>query len=307
MGAMSLFIDRRGTRMELSSKDVLCVREPDRSARRIGLQSLQRIVVIGDVDVSSSLLRACYAAGVSVLLLPVRGRTSGVHLFPNPSGRWQLRHRQHCAYADTQQRLALAQHFVAEKIKAQTRSLMHIGQSWHSQNWLERIAQADNEGSLIGIEGAASAQYFSLWRIGLEPHWKFQQRNRRPPRDPVNSLLSLSYTLAGHFVGRFAARYHFDLAIGFLHCPASGRESLVLDLLEPLRPEVDRWVRWMLEEPLLMPQQFTQSNRDGCRLNQEARDRFFAHWHCHEEERLGTPVRNSLALLLRNLRQVNIQ
>ncbi|RKZ53776.1 MAG: CRISPR-associated endonuclease Cas1, partial [Candidatus Parabeggiatoa sp. nov. 3] len=63
------------------------------------------------------------------------------------------------------------------------------------------------------------------WRTLWDNAWGFKERNRRPPRDPVNALLSLGYTLAGNSVGHLASRYGLDLALGFLHIPSRNRPS----------------------------------------------------------------------------------
>ena len=98
---------------------------------------------------------------------------------------------------------------------------------------------------MMGIEGAAAAAYFEAFGALLPPAAGFSGRNRRPPRDPANALLSLAYTLA-HFEAVAAAqRAGLDPAVGFLHALFPGRESLACDLVEPLRPFCERLV-WRL-------------------------------------------------------------
>jgi CRISPR-associated endonuclease Cas1 len=77
--------------------------------------------------------------------------------------------------------------------------------------------------ALMGLEGAAAARYFGLWATAWQQPWHFPGRNRRPPRDPVNALLSLGYTLALNPVGQQAALRGLDVSLGFLHAPHSGR------------------------------------------------------------------------------------
>lgn len=131
--------------------------------------------------------------------------------------------------------------------------------------------------------------------------WGFKERNRRPPRDPVNALLSLGYTLAGNSLGQMVSTYGLDVSLGFLHAPLSNRPSLMLDVLEPVRPWIDQWLWLKVHSGLLTPKHFSQSNEYGCRLNQEGRGLFFSAWYDEAESFLRAPMRESLALLLKTL------
>lgn len=102
-------------------------------------------------------------------------------------------------------------------------------------------------------------------------------RNRRPPRDPVNALLSLGYTLLGAEMLSAVQEAGLDPALGFLHGIVPGRESLVLDLIEPLRPGVDALVLRLLEQ-VVTPAHFTRHPVQGCRLNKEGWGLFYPAW-----------------------------
>ena len=86
---------------------------------------------------------------------------------------------------------------------------------------LQRFRLAADEAAdlsiLLGVEGAAAARYLQAWRGLWGGEWGFKGRNRRPPRDPVNALLSLTYSMAQGPVGRLALRHGLDPALGFLH------------------------------------------------------------------------------------------
>ncbi|RKZ53988.1 MAG: CRISPR-associated endonuclease Cas1, partial [Candidatus Parabeggiatoa sp. nov. 3] len=88
-----------------------------------------------------------------------------------------------------------------------------------------KINHAFDNATLMGIEGSVSKNYLAQWRTLWDNAWGFKERNRRPPLDPVNALLSLGYTLAGNSVGHLASRYGLDLALGFLHIPSRNRPS----------------------------------------------------------------------------------
>lgn len=303
MSAMTLLIDHRETRLTLEGNGVVCVRHDDQPPARVGLHALQRIIVAGDVPLSSRLLRACAETGVGLVLLPGRGPREAIHLFPAPATALSLRHAQHCGFADSGRRLALARAVVRAKIEQQQLWLEAQDARADLRRFRDEAGQAADLNGLLGVEGAASARYFAAWAKLWQEPWRFPGRNRRPPRDPLNALLSLGYTLALHHVGRLAAQRGLDLGFGFLHAPRAGRPALALDLLEPVRPWVDQWV-WQLlnSRKALAPAHFTISPAEGCRLDQEGRGLFYAAWHQDEERWLHTSARRGLAVVLNALR-----
>lgn len=305
MSAMTLLIDHKEAQLTLEGTGVVCIRYPDRPPVRVGLHGLQRLIISGDIALGSRLLRACAEAGVGLVLVPARGRGAAVNLFPAPAATLHLRHAQHCGFADAARRLPLARATVVAKIGQQQVWLEAQGTGANLSRFQTEARQAADIGSLLGIEGAASARYFAAWAGLWEAPWSFPGRNRRPPRDPVNALLSLGYTLALGYVGRLVAARGLDPGFGFLHTPQAGRPALTLDLLEPVRPWVDQWVWERLQsEGLLTPAHFTLSSAEGCRLNQEGRARFYAAWHQQEDRWLRTPARHALAILLNGLRAI---
>jgi CRISPR-associated protein Cas1 len=152
---------------------------------------------------------------------------------------------QFAAAAEPGRSLALARQFVVGKIRnCRTLLRRHLddGQAIVDQlaDLAQRAADADDAGSLLGFEGMAAKGYFAGFARLLKGDQAFniEGRNRRPPRDPVNALLSFVYailvkelTLAVHAAG-------FDPMLGFYHRPRYGRPSLALDLAEEFRPLV---------------------------------------------------------------------
>ena len=157
----------------------------------------------------------------------------------------------------------------------------------------------------MGIEGNVSKQYFSQWGSLWDNSWKFKGRNRRPPQDPVNALLSLSYTMAGNDIGQLACQYGLEPNLGFLHIPQRNRPSLMLDLLEAVRPWIDEWLWLKAQEKVFLPKHFSFSKIDGCRLTNTGRSLFFPIWYDDANNWLRSPIRDSLALLLNDLRKYN--
>jgi CRISPR-associated protein Cas1 len=131
-----------------------------------------------------------------------------------------------------------------------------------------------------GLEGACAAAYLSGYRALFAESLGFRNRNRRPPRDPVNAALSLAYTLLHFDAVRAAHVAGLDPMIGFYHQTAHGRESLACDLIEPLRPRADAFVRDLFRERTLRPEHFA-IDKGACLLGKAGRERFYAAWEGH--------------------------
>jgi CRISP-associated protein Cas1 len=138
--------------------------------------------------------------------------------------------------------------------------------------------------TLRGIEGTAAAIYFQGFARMLRRNFNFQKRTRRPPADPVNSLLSFAYTLLYNEAISACAISGFDSYIGFLHAIHYGRCSLALDLMEEFRPLIaDRLALNLVNLEVIKANDFHKEEDKGFYLNDEARKRFL-----REYERMVT-------------------
>jgi CRISPR-associated protein Cas1 len=133
--------------------------------------------------------------------------------------------------------------------------------------------------SLRVIDGAGAAAYFGAYCGLFPPELEFRGRNRRPPRDPVNAVLSLGYTLLHAEAVRACYASGLDPIIGYYHQLDFGRESLASDLIEPLRPLVDDWVWQAFRERRLRADHFTR-DADACLLGKAGRQIFYGTWEC---------------------------
>lgn len=148
---------------------------------------------------------------------------------------------------------------------------------------LKRLDEQPDLAALRGLEGSAANLYFSAFAALVPASLHFKGRNRRPPRDPVNAVLSLAYTLLHAEAVLAAHAAGLDPAIGFYHQPSYGRESLASDLVEPLRPDVDRWVLRLFNKQTLRADDFTNSAQTGCLLGKAGRTRFYQEWESQAE------------------------
>lgn len=295
----TLYIDRKNIELEVSG-GALCLREPGAKARSLPLAQLERVVIRGRANISTSTLGAVTAAGAGILVLSGRRNEKIACLLGKPHNDVLRRLGQFDAYRDGEARLRWSKSLVAAKVGAQRNLLRKAlarrpdkrraltragGQLDKAIERLERVAgdaAADNTvaddfpiATLLGIEGFAAAAYFKAFAELLPPSLGFNSRRRRPPPDPVNACLSLAYTLL-HFEAVSACHEAgLEPMLGLYHEPAFGRESLASDLIEPFRPHVDAWVWSMFRERFLTGDNFSKSG-EAALLNKNGRGKFYA-------------------------------
>jgi CRISPR-associated protein Cas1 len=284
-----LILDRRDTLVRLEGR-ALRVEQPDGVLQRVPLGMLGMVVVHGAPAVTCDVWRELSERGIPAVLAPTRGRGDVAWLGSGLSNTIQLRRQQHQRAGDPAVVLAIARQLIGMKLRHQRRLATRVA-SWEAipaappldellaafDGKLAGLAGAADVPAVMGFEGAAAAAWYGWLATVLPGAWGFAGRNRRPPRDPVNALLSLGYTLlGGEMLGAVQAA-GLDPALGFLHGVVPGRESLVLDLIEPLRPGVDAFVLGLLDRTLT-PQHFTNQAEQGCRLNKDGRGLFYQAW-----------------------------
>jgi CRISPR-associated protein Cas1 len=118
-----------------------------------------------------------------------------------------------------------------------------------------------DEDQLRGVEGSAQRQLFKFWRSKLPENLGFNRRQRRPPPDPVNGILSLTYTLVYQQAIRQCMVRALDSQLGFYHRPCFGRHSLACDIMESVRPSIEDWVVQLFLEKTLDLRHFTLVNK----------------------------------------------
>jgi CRISPR-associated protein Cas1 len=139
------------------------------------------------------------------------------------------------------------------------------------------LADAASADQILGHEGAASREYFRAWRHLIGDSWGFTTRERRPPPDPVNAMLSFGYTLLAQEAIAALEMAGLDAAVGFLHRARWGRPCLALDLMEEFRPViVDAVVLRCASAGIVRFEEFETDPGCGCRMNARARQAFLA-------------------------------
>lgn len=219
------------------------------------LLQLGAIVCFGDVMLSPALMHRCAEDGRSIVLLGSNGRFKA-RLEGPASGNVLLRRAQHLALSDPARRLEIARSIVAGKIRNSRSILLRAARDARSiddqdvlsragvlhKEILDRVSTRQDIDMLRGDEGDAARIYFaalsSMVRPDVRGVFGIAERSRRPPRDPMNAVLSFLYTLLRAECSAALEGVGLDPQVGFLHALRPGRPALALDLMEELRPVV---------------------------------------------------------------------
>ena len=288
----TLYVDRKDIELRVSG-GALEFHEPTGRRGSVPLAQIERLVLRGRVQLSTTVLGALTEAGAGVLSLSGRQSRHLATCVGRPHNDVIRRLGQFDAYRDREARAQWSQALVAAKIKAQLRLLRQARDRRPDKRYpltqaitrleasLGRVADAaprPDIATLLGLEGAAARSYFGGFHVLFPPSLRFQGRNRRPPRDPVNACLSLGYTLL-HFEAVIACHgAGLDPLLGLYHEPAFGRESLAADLIDPLRPHIDEWVWTMFRERALTAEDFHE-DKGAVLLGKAGRQHFYARFH----------------------------
>lgn len=296
--ASPLYANEQGTRLSKRGRRVVQLRGDGEQLASARLIDVSHIAVFGNVNVGSSLVRTCFESGIPVLWLTYGGWLRGYAAGPGP-GNVQARIRQHRAAQIGEPWLPSA--FVAGKI-TNCRTLIRRHAKGDVQRSLAQLAalakQAQNERSaesLLGIEGTAARIYFDQFGKLLRPpgeslSFAFEDRNRRPPRDRVNALLSFAYALLLKDVTTAAIAAGLEPDVGLFHRPRFGRPALALDLAEEFRPLIaDSTVLTAVNNGEVRVGDFI-ARAGGVSLTQEGRRRFMATY----ERRMRMNLRHPL-------------
>lgn len=245
--ALPLYVQSAGSRIGKSG-DELVVETRDGEKHSVRIANTSQVGIFGRVQISTQALTELCARGIPIAYYSHGGWLQGITL-GLPHKNVELRRLQFAAAEDEHQSLVLARRLVAAKIR-NSRTLLRRNGNDVSTTDLEQLkelaisaTEVDNAASLLGIEGTAARVYYSSFPKMLRPPsagsmagFEFNGRNRRPPRDPVNALLSFCYALLTKDLLATLVAVGFDPFLGFYHRPRYGRAALALDLMEEFRP-----------------------------------------------------------------------
>lgn len=281
----TLYIDRKDLELKIDGQAIAFYSKNKREGI-VPLGPLKRVVIASNVKLSASVLHKLAFNNIPVLFLyGKRLHFSGIlhgRLHRNGLLRLKQYEKSQTAFA-----LIIASELVEKKLQKQKEFLEEMLESRKDiraeliksieiiKGIIDQVKQTPNIDSLRGLEGGAANAYYRALSLLFPPSFAFHSRVRRPPTDPINALLSLTYTFLHFEMVRELECLGLDPLIGYYHSFEYGRESLACDLVEPFRPDVDRFVYNLFKGEQLTANDFKKEANGACYLKKTSRQKFF--------------------------------
>lgn len=280
----TLYVVEVGSRLEKEYHRLLVTKE-DEVLMRVPLRYVDRVVLVGTIGMTTPAMNSLLYNQIPVFLVSRTGSLTG-RLLPPTSSNFGLRQAQYENVKNDIFRFQFAKAIVAGKLHNQRVLALRVLRRHKEipragieaiKTAEKRVEQAEDMDTLRGIEGGAARAYFSIFQAAFDGEWQFERRTRRPPRDPVNALLSLGYIMLGNAIEAGLEIVGLDPYIGYFHELKPGRPALSLDLLEEFRaPFVDSLVMSLLNRKVFSPKDFytDQTRNNGVYLEKAAYKEF---------------------------------
>jgi CRISPR-associated protein Cas1 len=296
---LPLYVQEQGATVGKTAKTLVVTKGKEKLAT-VRLADTSQLVLCGNVSVTAQTIHLLCEEGIPIVHLSMGhwfyGITQGTGL-----KNAYLRAAQFRVAADGTRCLELARQIVSAKIMAQ-RTFLRRNAADLSQRALDDLTEQDEHAksaakveSLLGIEGLAAKVYFANFARmikgdALPTEWDFKNRNRRPPRDPINALLSFGYAMLAKECTVAVASEGFDPYWGFYHQPRHGRPALALDLMEEFRTSVvDSAVITVINTGMVHEGDF-ETTKAGCAMKPAARKAFIRAYEGRLDQLVTHPI-----------------
>lgn len=303
----TLYVMTQGSYVHLDNETVRIEVEGE-TRLRVPLHHLGSVVTMGNVLLSPYLLAKCAHDGRSVTLLDRNGRFN-CRMEGPASGNILLRHAQNDAFRDLVRSDEIARSIIAGKLRNSRVLLRRAARengdaaesaplgaaADHLDGLLARLRNAKGINVMRGIEGEGAKVYFGVFSLMLKSaardDFVFTERNRRPPRDRINALLSFLYTLLTHDAVSAAEGVGLDPREGFLHVIRPGRPALGLDLVEEFRaPIADRLALMLINRKQLTGSDFDERPGGAVLLGEAGRKTVLQAYQKRKQEEIVHPL-----------------
>ena len=301
----TLFVTSEDAYLSLEGENVL-VNRGQTIVARFPLHNLQSIISFSYAGASPALMGGCAERDVGLCFCTPRGkflaRTSGIS-----RGNVLLRRQQYRYADDPMESCRIARTMIFGKIHNARWSMERTRRDHKPRiddasfenacaihkELLPSLLEVTESESLRGLEGVAANAYFGVFDqmiLRQKDYFFFHGRNRRPPLDNVNAMLSFAYSLLSHDCASALESVGLDAYVGFLHRDRPGRTSLALDLMEELRPcMADRFVLTLINNRILSDADFEKSESGAVRMTDDGRRKFLKHWQERKQEVINHP------------------
>ena len=301
----TLFVTSEDIYLSLDGENVLANRDKQIMAR-YPLHTLQNIISFSYLGASTALMGACADREIGLAFCTPRGRFLA-RVCGESRGNVLLRREQYRVADDQERSCLIARNMIFGKLHNSRWSIertlrdhgMRVdkeklsGASIEIRNLLPVVSETTDLSALRGLEGVGAAAYFGVLDemiLNKKDEFFFRDRNRRPPLDKVNAMLSFAYSLLSHDCASALESVGLDAYVGFLHRDRPGRTSLALDLMEELRPcMADRFVLTLINNRMIKAEDFQKQDSGAVLLTEEGRRTFLKAWQEKKREVLTHP------------------
>lgn len=301
----TLYVTSENSYLTLDGENIF-VYEEKQEIGRLPLHNLEGIVSFGYRGTSPALMGACADRNISLCYMTPQGKFLA-RVTGKIKGNVILREQQYRSSQDEEVSLSIAKNCILGKIYNSRwvleRAIRDHGLqidvekvksvSDNLKKSLEYIKECQSKEQLRGYEGEAASIYFGVFDqliLQQKKDFPFHGRNKRPPLDNMNAMLSFVYTLLTNTVASALESVGLDPYVGYLHTERPGRVSLALDMIEELRAVLaDRFVLSLVNKKIVSGKSFKQKENGAVLLDDEFRKRLLAEWQSKKKETLTHP------------------
>lgn len=301
----TLYITSENSYLSLDGENIV-IYEDTQELGRVPLHNLEGIVSFGYRGTSPALMGACADRNISLCYLTPQGKFLA-RITGKIRGNVVLREQQYASSNNEQVSLEIAKNCILGKVY-NARWVLERGSRDHSmqidvehvkkasemlKNSLVLIKNSTSKDELRGYEGKAASIYFEVFDeliLQQKKDFIFQGRNKRPPLDKMNAMLSFVYTLLTNMVTSALECVGLDPCVGYLHTERPGRYSLALDMMEELRAVLaDRFVLSLVNKRMITSKNFTQKENGAVLLDEDGRKIILTEWQNRKKETITHP------------------
>jgi len=311
----SLYVSMQGCYVSLQ-KELLLVKQGQNLLQEVQLPLLEQVLIFGKSQVTTQAIRECLLRDIPIAYLSRMGYCYGRVMAIGRGYRQLARYQQQLSLID---RLLIARQIVRAKIlngrtllmrQARNRSLEGLDSVVQNLGYLaDRALLMQDVESLFGVEGAAAASYFSAFSFCLSrSDFVFDGRVKRPPRNPVNAMLSFGYMVLWNHLLSLVEIQGLDPYYAFLHQDSERHPALASDVIEEFRaPIVDSLVLYLINQGMMIAVDDFEFRDGGCFLNESGRRKFLKAFLVRMEDRVKNDLGEDMPrwdLLMEQVRKI---
>lgn len=300
-----MYITSQDCYLSLEGENIVILTN-DKIAGRVPLHNLEGIVTCGFKGASPALMGKCAEDNISLCFMKPSGKFLA-RVTGEQRGNVLLRKAQYRISENETESLEYARSFIVGKLFNSRWVLERAARDYPLRLDSEKLKRVSSDikasitmaqsctsiDILRGIEGESASRYFSVFDdliLQQKEHFFFNIRNKRPPLDNVNAMLSFSYSLLASMCASALEAVGLDPYVGFMHTDLPGRKSLALDLMEELRSVyADRFVLSLINKKIVSPNGFKKMESGAVVMDDDTRRLFFSEWQKRKLETITHP------------------